>query len=125
LNNRWKFTQNINSVFPLEEYSIGKPKEQLIEPKRIISLSRTFNELLNDGQIPMLRDEINKNGYRMNPTSKGGYVSLFEDPDGNYYVKSGNHRAIVAYDLNIPQIPALVQKIKPKRFRIIKAFIKK
>ncbi|MCM2534818.1 hypothetical protein NDK43_23855 [Neobacillus pocheonensis] len=109
MENRWKYVPYINSIFPREQYHFRNEKEKLIDPKKIISLSRPFEEIYTP-EIEGLRKQILEQGYK-----RRNLVCLYEDLEGNYYVgRNGNHRAILTYELGIPEIPALVRKIRKK-----------
>jgi hypothetical protein len=84
---------------------------EYVDPSKIIGLCMDYDMVINDKKMKKLKTSVKSNGWNApNPNT----LSLTQTPSGEYVVTpSGNHRAVLANELKLPQIYAKVYRIYP------------
>lgn len=82
-----------------------------VNPQRIVGLSRPYEDICNDSQMVALRRRVCEEGWN-DPFPCG--MDVYRLPDGRLIIqRGGNHRAILARELGLTRVPALVTVMVP------------
>lgn len=109
MNKKW-----LNSEDVLKQFRDGNHQEillgvRLVDPSKFIALSMDCDMVCNDLRMRQLKQKVDDNGWNdPNPHT----LKLIQLPNGDYVVDGyGNHRALLANERQLSQIPALVRRI--------------
>ncbi|GKU24315.1 hypothetical protein [Clostridium folliculivorans] len=115
MGSEWKSTEKIISSFIKENE--GRTVTTLeaivmdIDPQKIIGINDNYeySEIINDYKMKPLKESVTKNGWR-NINIQSFCLLMF--PNGDLVVTgAGNHRAVLAKELAIPSVRAMVAKV--------------
>lgn len=111
----WKKTEYVIKQFMDENkeknYKTLPSEIMIINPQNIISINENYSypEILNDCKMDRLKKSVEEYGWKNENIHSFELLML---PDGALLVNgAGNHRAVLAKELHIESVKALVSKV--------------